>query len=92
MTTPSSNGEAGPSSIPGETDQGVAWEQERPSFHFGAWSMSLGDTVSGVHRLTKTAVSGPLVVMHGCLCVASGSAYYPLQRIAIHQVQPPLFE
>jgi hypothetical protein len=65
----------------------------RPSFHFGQWYLSLGDRISGIHRPTRTEVQGVLVVLHGCLCVQTlAGKVFPIQRIAIHEVQPPLFD
>jgi hypothetical protein len=56
------------------------------------WSLSLGDRVTGIHRLLKSEMTGVVVNVAGCLCLAARTGTFPLQSIAIHEVQPPLFE
>jgi hypothetical protein len=92
MSTPGSSGKAGPTPIPDECNaQALTGEQVRPSFHFGMHTLHLGDTVTGVHRLYKSLVSGTVILMYGCICLSTVDGIFPVTRIAIHSVQDPDF-
>lgn len=90
MSTPGSSGRAGPTPISGASDGVHDGEQVRPSFHFGSWHLSLGDTITGIHRERRAEIEGSVVVVSGCLCVSTRLGVFPIQKIAIHSVQPPL--
>lgn len=92
MTTPGSSGKVGPTPIPVDTTGAHDGEQVRPSFTFGQWFLSLGDVVTGIHRFRKEFVEGTVIVLAGTVCVSTSLGVYPIQRIAIHSVQPPLFD
>lgn len=86
MTTPGSSGKAGPTPIP------YVGEQVRPSFHVGTQEIRLGDRVVGIHRSHKHQVSGTVVMAYGEPCLSTKEGVFPLDRIAVLEVQPPLFE
>lgn len=93
MTTPGSSGKAGPTPIPDEADQGFVGEQVRPAFHFAGHELRLGDRVTGFHRDRKVPVFGNVVIVHGCVCISDRSGLvYPIQKLRITEVQPPIFE
>jgi hypothetical protein len=64
-------------------------EQERPAYRFGMWFLTLGDSVTGIHRIRRIAVEGTLIALCGCLCISTDEGIFPLQRIAIHDVARP---
>lgn len=92
MSEPGSSGRDGLTPISSDVQGTDDREQARPSFHFKGWTIATGDLLSGVHRASRRRVSGPVVIVQGCLCVDSGGKKYVLTNIAIHEVQPPLFD
>lgn len=92
MGEPGSSGEAGPTPIPVVSGGAHDREQVRPAFHFGAWYLALGDQVRGYHRVRKIDVIGTVIVLAGCVCLSTSDGIFPVERIAIQEVQPPLFE
>lgn len=92
MATPSNSGEGGPTPIPDEVEQDFVGEQVRPSFHYGAHELRLGDQVTAFHRDRKINVIGRVIVLHGCVCISASTGVYPIQKLQIREVQPPIFE
>jgi hypothetical protein len=55
--------------------------------------LRLGDKVTGIHRPSKTLIEGTVVLRFGAICLQLPTGVvHPIERIAIHQVQPPLFD
>lgn len=89
MSEPGSSGKVGPTPI---SDVYVG-EQVRPSFHIGGQELRLGDRVTGIHRGSRQLIEGTVVEMYDTPCLSTTRGQiFPLERIAIHEVQPPLFQ